>query len=109
LATYIDSQNKLIKQKIGDQMMINLKGVAIGNGWVDPMQVFSCDTADSRGSPQNQAYVDYPYNLGLIDSFQKSQAQAIQDQLVEAILDQQWLLANNLSNDLEAFVMNGTC
>ena len=40
------------------QIPIALKGIAIGNGWVHPIV-------------QNAAYVSYPYNLGLIDSYQR--------------------------------------
>jgi len=54
---------------------------------------------------QNQAYVDYPYTTGLIDSYQRQQAQYIQDQLALAIVQEDWLNANNLSNDLENFVV----
>jgi len=49
--------------------------------------------------------VSYPYNLGLIDSHQRDDAEAIQDKLVAAIHQKQWDHANDLSNDLEAFVL----
>jgi len=88
LATYINEQNKLENTNL----VINLQGIALGNGWVDPV-------------PQNQAYVDYPYGLGLIDSYQRDQAQQIQNQLAEAVANEQWIDANNLSNDLEAVVL----
>ena len=53
---------------------------------------------------QNQAYVDYPYSVGLIDSYQRSQAQVIMNSLSTAIKAQNWLSANDLSNQLEAFI-----
>jgi carboxypeptidase C (cathepsin A) len=71
---------------------INLEGIAIGDGWVHPLL-------------QNQAYVNYSYATGLLDGFQKSQAQAIADQARQAILSKQWLAANDLSNKLEDFVV----
>jgi len=86
LATKIDKENS------GGNVTIQLKGVAIGNGWVDPIT-------------QNQAYVDYPYNLGLINTRQKFEAEAIQKRLVKAIQASKWVDANNLSNQLEQYVL----
>ena len=45
------------------------------------------------------------YLIGLISSYQRDQAQLIMNDLSDAILDQNWLLANNLSNALEAYVV----
>eukprot|EP01102_Stenamoeba_stenopodia_P016417 TRINITY_DN5740_c0_g1_i3.p1 TRINITY_DN5740_c0_g1~~TRINITY_DN5740_c0_g1_i3.p1 ORF type:complete len:472 (+),score=127.60 TRINITY_DN5740_c0_g1_i3:47-1462(+) len=72
---------------------INLVGIAIGDGWVHPIV-------------QNQAYVQYPYNLGLIDSYQMAEAQKIADELTMHILNEDWKRANQLSNKLEAYVTN---
>lgn len=74
---------------------INLRGLAIGNGWVHPIA-------------QNQAYVDYPYNLGLIGDYERDQAQAIMNDLRASILNGSLLLANDLSNDLEAIVIEAS-
>jgi carboxypeptidase C (cathepsin A) len=72
---------------------INLQGCAIGNGWVHPIT-------------QNQAYVDYPYNLGLIGEKQHDEAQKIMNELRISILSEDWLKAQDLSNDLENVVVS---
>jgi carboxypeptidase C (cathepsin A) len=72
---------------------INLKGIAIGNGWVHPIV-------------QNQAYIDYSYNLGLISEADRDSAQSIMTHLIDAIQTGQWRKANDLSNALEAVVLN---
>jgi len=94
LAAYIHAQNQEHqKLQLHGQVVIQLRGIAIGNGWVHPIV-------------QNEAYVTYPYAFGLIDSYQRDQAELIQQQLKTAIEEEQWISANNLSNSLEAFVLN---
>lgn len=74
---------------------IKLKGIAIGNGWVHPIV-------------QNQAYVDYPYNMGLIGDRERDIAQSVMDELAQSIQNGSWILANNLSNELEAIVVEAS-
>jgi len=90
ISTRITQGNK--KDLPAGFIKIQLKGLAIGNGWVHPVV-------------QNQAYVDYPYNLGLINTRQKNEAEAIQVKLMAALKTKSWKLANNLSNELEAYVV----
>jgi len=72
---------------------MNLKGIAIGDGWVHPII-------------QNKAYVTYPYSVGLIDMATRDKAQEKYNALERAIQNQLWDHANDLSNDLEALVVN---
>jgi len=92
LSTKIYNENLNLAKNASGKVRINLKGLAIGNGWVHPLV-------------QNQAYVDYPFNLGLISNKQRDQAEVIQNKLVEAIKRSEWITANKLSNELEAFVL----
>lgn len=72
---------------------MNLKGIAIGDGWVHPII-------------QNKAYVTYPYSVGLIDMATRDKAQEKYNELARAIHNQLWDHANDLSNDLEALVVD---
>jgi vitellogenic carboxypeptidase-like protein len=72
-----------------------LKGLAIGNGWVHPIV-------------QNQAYVDYPYNLGLIGDYEHDVAQSVMDELANCINNGSWFTANDLSNELEEIVVEAS-
>jgi len=91
ITTKIFNENLLINQGLSTNLYIPLEGLALGNGWVDPLT-------------QNEAYVLYPYNIGLIDTHQRDIAQGIMDSIAKAIFETQWLLANDLSNDLIAYV-----
>jgi carboxypeptidase C (cathepsin A) len=71
---------------------MNLKGIAIGDGWVHPII-------------QNEAYVTYPYAVGLIDTATRDKARKIYEELKNAIHNHLWDHANNLSNNLENLVV----
>lgn len=72
---------------------LNLRGIAIGDGWVHPIV-------------QNEAYVTYPYTLGLIDAYTRDQARILYTKLANAINNHLWDYANDLSNELEGLVVN---
>jgi len=72
---------------------LKLRGVAIGDGWIHPMT-------------QNEAYVTYPYSVGLIDTYTRDQARVKFTELKAAIDNQLWDHANDLSNNLEGLVVS---
>uniref|UniRef100_A0A6B2L691 Carboxypeptidase n=1 Tax=Arcella intermedia TaxID=1963864 RepID=A0A6B2L691_9EUKA len=74
---------------------VPLVGVGIGNGWVHPIL-------------QNEYYVDYPYNLGLIGPRERELAKSYADALKDSILSEDWLKANDLSNTLENYVVGAS-
>jgi carboxypeptidase C (cathepsin A) len=71
---------------------MNLKGIAIGDGWVHPII-------------QNEAYVTYPFSVGIIDMATRDKARGKYEELKRAIHSHLWDHANDLSNDLEALVV----
>jgi vitellogenic carboxypeptidase-like protein len=58
-------------------IFINLKGLAIGDGWIDPVNMVP-------------AYPDLIFNIGMADEREKRVLQEYSDRTVEAILDQNW-------------------
>jgi len=61
-------------------LRINLVGLAIGDGWVDPINMVP-------------AYTDLFYNMGLADENQRRKVEEYCDQTVDAITAQQWYTA----------------
>jgi len=61
-------------------IVMPLKGIAIGDGWVDPVNMVP-------------AYPDLIYNIGMADENQKRKIQEYCDGTVDAIIAEQWIQA----------------
>jgi len=77
----IHQENTRLKQEKGSRK-INLKGLAIGDGLIDPIS-------------QN-SYGDYLYNIGLVDGAQKHQFDEYSNNIITAINNKDYLGAFNL-------------
>jgi len=71
---------------------INLKGLGIGNGLIDPLT-------------QSASYLDFAVGLGLIDLQMAPSIAKLQRDIVEAIIKEEWVKANNLWNNLTLDIM----
>ncbi|CAB0008161.1 unnamed protein product [Nesidiocoris tenuis] len=79
--------------KSGDDH-INLKGIAIGDGWVDPLNMID--------------YADYLFNLSFIDEATKAKFAAIEKKIKSLLVRQKyteafWLLDNYIDADLTGY------
>ncbi|GAM28682.1 hypothetical protein SAMD00019534_118580 [Acytostelium subglobosum LB1] len=81
LAYYILQQNKV------QQTQVNLVGIAVGDGLCDPIT-------------QVTQYANLAFYTGLADIDQQNTMTIYQDKIIQAILAQQWLEANDLFTDL---------
>ncbi|GAB6021024.1 hypothetical protein CHUAL_003661 [Chamberlinius hualienensis] len=70
---------KIMQENPTANLKINLKGLAIGDGWIDPVTQFD--------------YGDYLYNVGLIDKTQRAVFYEQQVQMVQAINDGDYINA----------------
>jgi len=77
----------LQENKKGKNPNINLKGLAIGDGFCDPIT-------------QVTAYADFAYNTGLSDESETTVIRAYQDGMVKAIEKKNWSMATQLFNEL---------
>jgi len=71
----------------GKNPKINLKGLAIGDGFCDPIT-------------QVTAYADFAYNTGLSDESETTVIRAYQNAMVKAIEKKNWSMATQLFNEL---------
>nr|XP_014278748.2 venom serine carboxypeptidase-like [Halyomorpha halys] len=76
----IHKNNKINKQKI------NLKGLAIGDGWTDPENMM--------------VYADYVYQLGLVDSNTRDVLRNLQDEAVKSIKEHKYSEASAISDKI---------
>jgi len=67
---YVENQGK-------PQLYMNLKGVAIGDGWVDPINMVP-------------AYTNLMYNIGTADENQQRRIQEYCDAIVDQIIAEEW-------------------
>lgn len=74
------------KNNPGADTVINLQGLALGNGFTDPVNQLN--------------YADYLYQLGLIDANAQKLLQGIQEKGVNLIDHQQWVAAFHLFDEL---------
>ncbi|WIA29141.1 hypothetical protein OEZ86_011652 [Tetradesmus obliquus] len=75
--------------------VFKLGGSAIGNGFTDAVE-------------QTLVQAEVAYNMGLIDSRQRQQAEAIQTDVVELVRNKQWTAARKRSDELLAFITNAS-
>jgi len=93
LATEIHNQNSLISPS--NSSFINLVGMAIGDGWTDPLL-------------QTGVYADQAYNLGLLDETEVlnvNQQMVLCTNLTET---QQWQQAQIVCDNLLNFIVNAS-
>ncbi|CAH1392266.1 unnamed protein product [Nezara viridula] len=76
----IHNNNKINRQKI------NLKGLAIGDGFTDPENMM--------------VYADYVYQLGLVDSNTREELRNLQDEVVKLIRQHQYSEASTVSDEI---------
>ncbi|EFA81762.1 peptidase S10 family protein [Heterostelium album PN500] len=82
LGYYIIQQNKL-----NPSNFINLAGIAVGDGLCDPVT-------------QVTQYANLAFYMGLADLGQQNTMSIYQDKIIQAILSEQWMEANDLFTDL---------
>jgi len=72
---------------------INLKGIAIGDGWINP-------------ELQIRIYIDYAYTLGFIDTLQKQSMDKDYARFCKALQNKEWknayLISNNIVDNVSA-------
>eukprot|EP01113_Clastostelium_recurvatum_P023052 TRINITY_DN2758_c0_g1_i1.p1 TRINITY_DN2758_c0_g1~~TRINITY_DN2758_c0_g1_i1.p1 ORF type:complete len:335 (-),score=84.67 TRINITY_DN2758_c0_g1_i1:17-1021(-) len=92
LADYISNQAITAGK---DTVQINLKGVGIGDGWVDPV-------------PQTLGiYSSFCYDTGLIDDIQRANIEVMEREVVAAVDQGRWADATNLWNNITLQIMEG--
>ncbi|GAB6029917.1 hypothetical protein CHUAL_005616 [Chamberlinius hualienensis] len=77
---------KIMQANPTASLKINLKGLAIGNGWIDPETQFD--------------YGDYLFNVGLLDEYQRSLFYEQQVQMVDNIKAGRFVEANNNTSNM---------
>lgn len=90
IATEILKQNQQ-----GKKPSINLQGVAIGDGWMNP-------------KVQTLGQIDYAFAIGFIDTFQKTVAEGLYQQFVKALDKQDMILANKLGTQVTGLIVNAS-
>jgi vitellogenic carboxypeptidase-like protein len=71
---------------------ISLAGIAIGNGWTEPVT-------------QSASYSEYAYGVGLIDERQRAAARLMQDSCAAAVKAGDLAVANDVCNALTTFIL----
>eukprot|EP00878_Enallax_costatus_P025460 GHUV01027238.1.p1 GENE.GHUV01027238.1~~GHUV01027238.1.p1 ORF type:complete len:479 (+),score=118.13 GHUV01027238.1:82-1518(+) len=71
--------------------VFKLGGIAIGNGFTDAV-------------PQTEVQAEVAFNLGLIDSRQRREAEQIQYEVVELVRNRNWTAARIRSDELLAYI-----
>lgn len=89
IATEIMQQNS----KVSKSDLINLQGIAIGDGWMKP-------------SLQLQCQIDYAYQLGFIDTRQKSEIENKYKSFLEAYNKGDMKSAYSLGNSISNSILN---
>jgi carboxypeptidase D len=94
IAKYIVERNNLNKSLRGTRDgdgrnvgNINLEGIALGNGWIDPAN-------------QYWSYITYAYNLGLIDSAQRKELEVLYPICLEEIRNHTDIRSGNACDKL---------
>ncbi|GAB6021025.1 hypothetical protein CHUAL_003662 [Chamberlinius hualienensis] len=77
---------KIMQENPSATLKINLKGFAIGDGWIDPVKQLN--------------YGDYLFNIGLINEQQRSVFYEKQAKMAENINKGNWRSAENNSNEI---------
>ncbi|GAB6021026.1 hypothetical protein CHUAL_003663 [Chamberlinius hualienensis] len=77
---------KIMKENPTASLKINLKGLAIGDGWIDPVTQFD--------------YGNYLFNVGLIDKQQRSNFYKKQIEMVKNIKAGKWIAATKINRNL---------
>jgi len=93
---YIPNMAKMIGKKnaaLPDDRKINLKGLAIGDGWMNPRL-------------QTKLQINYGYEMGLIDTWQKEMAEKLYVDYCEAMDNQDANAAFNLGNNISNMILN---
>ena len=72
IGAYIVRENQKVRTKLSDSLHLPLAGVAIGDGWVDPVR-------------QIDAYPEMMFGQGMISSAQKMTIRQYCDEAIEAI------------------------
>ena len=93
---YIPNMAKMIKDKnesLPDDQKINLKGLALGDGWMYPRL-------------QTKLQVDYGYEMGFVDTLQKSTAETLYREYCDAMDRKDMTAAFNLGNNVSNMVLS---
>jgi len=93
---YIPNIAKIIKDKnqsLPDNEKINLKGVAIGDGWMYPQL-------------QTQLQIEFGYEMGFVDALQKNKAEILYQEYRDAMDKKNMTAAFNLGNNVSNMVLN---
>jgi vitellogenic carboxypeptidase-like protein len=75
--------------------VFKLGGLAIGNGFTDAVK-------------QTLVQAEVAFNMGLIDTRQRREAEAIQTEVVDLVLNRQWVKARKRSDELLAYITNAS-
>lgn len=92
---YIPNMAKMIKDKnesLSDNQKINLKGLALGDGWMYPQL-------------QTNLQVDYGYEMGFIDTLQKNTAETLYQEYSDAMDRKDMTAAFNLGNNVSKLIL----
>ncbi len=93
---YIPNMAKVIKDKnesLPEAQRINLKGLAIGDGWMYPRL-------------QTQLQVNYGYEMGFVDTLQKSTAETLYREFCDALDRKDMTAAFNLGNNVSNMILS---
>lgn len=93
---YIPNMAKMIDERnesLPDDQKINLKGLALGDGWMDPPL-------------QTKLQVDYGYEMGFVDSLQRSVAGTLYQEYCDAMDRKDMTAAFNLGNNVSNMVLS---
>lgn len=75
--------------------VFKLGGLAIGNGFTEAVE-------------QTLVQAEVAFNLGLIDTRQRREAEAIQDEVVDLVRNRQWVAARKRSDELLAYITSAS-